>query len=122
MVKPIIRKHPKEIIIHSGCNDLTKGNNPMTNIKKITKLVKEGAPNTTLTFSSILIRKDQAKITEKMIDDVNSRIKNYCAQNDLGFIDNSNIDASMLGKMKLHMNKKGSSFLAKNFINHMNQA
>ena len=84
--------------------------------------MKESAPNTKLTFSSILIRKDSAKIPENMIADINGRLKNYCAQNDLGYIDNSNIDASMLGKRKLHMNKKGSSFLAKNIINHMNQA
>ena len=120
LIKPIIRKHPKEIIIHAGSNDLTKDANPLNIIKKITKLVKEGAPDTKLSFSSIMIRTDRKNITENIINDVNGRIKTYCMHNNLGFIDNSNIDASCLGKKKLHMSKKGSSLLAKNILNHLN--
>lgn len=120
IIKPIIRKKPDEIIIHVGCNDLSKNVNPLTNIKKICKTVKHDAPNTKLTFSSILIRKDKKDITENMIQEVNSRLKNYCKENDLGFINNENIGASWLGKGKLHMNAKGTSLLAKNFLNHMN--
>ena len=120
LVKPVIRKKPSEIIIHTGCNDLTNNINPLTNIKKIVKLVKEASPDIKLTFSSIMTRKDAIHVTEKVIVDCNNHLKNYCQQNNLGFIDNSNIDETCLGKRKLHMGKKGTSMLAKNILNHMN--
>ena len=108
LIKPVIRKKPSEIIIHTGCNDLTNNINPLTNIKKIVKLVKDGSPDIKLTFSSIMTRKDAKHVTEKVIVDCNNHLKNYCQQNNLGFIDNSNIDETCLGKRKLHMGKKGS--------------
>ena len=122
LIKPAIRNKPKEIIIHTGYNDLSNAINPLNNIKKIAKLVKEDAPNTKLTFSGIMIRQDRKIITDKSIKDVNDRLQNYCVNNELGYIDNSNIDASFLGKKRLHMSKRGTGLLAKNFINHLNQA
>lgn len=121
LIKPVLRNKANEIIIHTGCNDLTRKMNPLNNIRKITNIVKESAPETKLTFSSIMIRKDMQHVTENVINDANSRLKNFCNQNDLGFIDNDNIDASYLGLKKLHMSKKGTSLLAINILNHMNQ-
>ena len=120
IIKPIIRKKPDEIIMHAGCNDLSRNVNPLTNIKKICKLVKDDAPNTKLTISNIMIRKDKKDITENSIKEVNSHLKNFCRENELGYINNDNIDASWLGKGKLHMKDKGTSLLAKNILNHMN--
>ena len=37
----------------------------------------------------------------------------------LVFIDNGNIKESHLGMKKLHLNRKGNSFLAKNLLNYL---
>ena len=116
-----MRKKPDEIIVHVGCNDITNNINYLANVKKMNKMAKADVPDTKLTFSSIIIRKDGKDIKDTTIRDLNANLKNYCHQNDLGFIDNSNIDESHLGKLKLHLSKRGSSLLAKNIRDHMNQ-
>ena len=121
IIKPLIRKKPDEIIVHVGCNDITNNSNYLTNVKKISEMVNEETPETKLTFSGIMIRKDNKDIKEHTIREINSKLKNYCQQNNLGFIDNSNIDESYLGKQKLHLNKRGSSLLAKNIMDHMDR-
>ena len=82
------------------------------------KDVKKSSPNTKLVFSSILIRKDKKDISKK-VTDINSRLKNYCQQKHLDFIDNSNILEEHLGNRKLHLNKRGNSVLANNFMKYL---
>ena len=120
LVKSAIRRNPNEIIIHAGSNDMPKTSNIMRDIKKLTKIVKDEAPEIKLTFSSIMVRNDINGLNNK-ISDTNGKLRNYCDQNELGFIDNENINESFLGKFKLHMSKAGTSMLAKNILNHMNQ-
>ena len=43
------------------------------------------------------------------------KIQSLCTSKDLSFIDNSNIDESCLNRSKLHLNRRGSYFLANNF-------
>ena len=121
ILKPLMRKKPDDIIVHFGCNDITNNINYLANVKKMSKMVKADVRDTKLTFSSIIIRKDRKDIKDTTIRDINANLKNYCHQNDLGYIDNSNIDESHLGKLKLHLSKRGSSLLAKNIRDHMNQ-
>ena len=90
----------------------------MENVQKIVKLVNHEAPQTKLTFSSIIIRKDCKDIIAEL-NDLNSRLKDYCQKNNLGFIDNSNLDESCLDFKKLHLNRKGNSLLARNILNHL---
>ena len=96
------------IIIHAGRNDITNGINSLNSVKNIVKDVKKSSPNTKLVFSSILLRKDKKVISTKMTD-INSRLKNYCQQKHLDFIDDSNMLEEHLGKRKLHLNKRGNS-------------
>ena len=44
--------------------------------------------------------------------DINNRLKNYCQQKHLNFIDNSNILEGHLGNRKLQSNKRGNSVSA----------
>ena len=62
-------------------------------------------------------RKDKPGI-EKKVYNLNFRLKNFCARNQLYFIVNDRDDASYLGKKKLHLNMRGNSVLAKNFVNY----
>ena len=67
-------------------------------------------------FSGIVARGDKNK---EDIVSPNNRLEKYCKGNEFFFIDNSNIDASCLNKSKLHLNRKGTSYLANNFRNHI---
>ena len=113
-IENLVADKPDYIIIHAGTNDITKGINSLNSVKKIVKDVKKSSPNTKLVFSSILIRKDKKGISKK-VTDINSRLKNYCQQKHLDFIDNSNILEEHLGNRKRHLNKRGNSVLANNF-------
>ena len=42
-------------------------------------------------------------------------------QKGISFIDNSGIKEFHLGKMKLHLNKKGNSAFTKNLLHHINR-
>ena len=82
------------------------------------KDVKKSSPNTKLVFSSTLLRKDEENISKK-VTDINSRLKTYCQQKHPDFIDNSNILEEHLGNRKLHLNQRGNSVLANNFMKYL---
>ena len=81
ITKPLIRKKPDEIIVYVGCKDITNNINLVTNVKKVNKMMKDDTPETKLSFSSTLIRKDKKDIKEHTIREINSHLKNYCQQN-----------------------------------------
>ena len=66
-----------------------------------------------IAFSSIINREDED--FKDKINDVNNKLKSYCNSAGMDFIDNSNIDRSCLNRGKLHLNRKGTAALAKNF-------
>ena len=117
-IEDLVADKPDCIIIHAGTNDITNSINSLNSVKKIVKDVKKSSPNTRLVFSSILIRKDKKGISKK-VTDINTRLKNYCQQKHLDFIDNSNILVEHLGNRKLQLNKRGNSVLANNFIKYL---
>ena len=84
--------------------------------KKIIKKVKQISPNTKVVFSSLIIRKD------KKVVEVNSRLKNLCAQKNIDFIDNANIKEDHLGNKKLYLNKGGNTVLANNLLKYLRSA
>ena len=113
-----LKNKPDGLIIHAGTNDITKGKNLLSNVKKILKQVKKLSPNTKVAFSSIVTRKDKKDIS-KIVQDPNSRLKNYCTQKNIDFIQNSNTMEEHLGIKKLHLNKIGNSLLANNFLKYL---
>ena len=111
-----IQKYPgaselDQILIHAGKNDLTNDHNYLNNVKKIVKMVKE----TKLCFSSLICQTDLKNIDGKVIK-TNKHLENYCKQQNLDFIDNSNIKKSSLNSIGLHLQERGNSKLAKNFL------
>ena len=117
-VDDLLKNTPGDIVIHVGTNDITSGVNLLNSVKKIVKQVSDISPRTTVTFSSIIVRKDK-KCIEKPLTDTNTHLKNYCQQKRISFIENSNIKESHLGKKKLHINKTGKSLFAKKLINYI---
>ena len=118
-IKPTIRQKPDIVIVHSGTNDLTKDVNTMNRVRKVVAAVKEidTEGKIKLSFSGIVTRGDLNK--EEDIVSTSNRLEKYCKGNEFFFVDNSNIDASCLNKSKLHLNRKGTSYLANNFRNHI---
>ena len=106
------------IIIHAGTNDLTNGINSLNSVKKIVKKVKQASANTKVVFSSLITRKDK-KDLDKKVQDTNSRLKNYCAQTNIDYIDNNNIKEEHLGNKKLHLNKRGNTVFANNLLKYL---
>ena len=100
------------LIVHAGTNDLTNNINTLRSVKKICEKTKKISPNTKIVFSSIIFRKDRRDI-EKQRSDVNTRLKNFCKQKNLSFIDNSNLKEEHLGLKKLHLNRIDNSIFAK---------
>ena len=94
-IENLVANKPECIIIHARTNDIINGINSLNSVKKIVKNVKKSSPNTKLVFSSILLRKD--KDIPKKVTDTNSRLKHYCQQKHLDFINNSNILEEHLG-------------------------
>ena len=65
-------------------------------------------------ISSIAVRHD-ADLTDR-ISTVNKQLQELCVKNGFDFINNSNVDNTCLNGSQLHLNAKGSAFLATNFI------
>ena len=116
-IKPSLRKKPDEIIIHATTNDITTEINMLANVKKIVKLIRDETPETEITFSGLIIRNDRPTLIEK-VKTLNEKLRNYCEQQSIGLMDNSNIDETCLGMKKLHLNKKGNGVIARNFLNY----
>ena len=114
-IKPELSHKPDVIIIHCGTNDIE---NEINTVKKIKKLVKEideydkqNPPK--VVISSLIKRYDQDFNDD--IANINEKLQRFCNSKGLSFIDNNNIDRTCLNKGKLHLNRRGSSYLANNF-------
>ena len=88
----------------------------LSNVKKIVNETNKTSPNTVLTFSNIIFRKEEKNL-EKTRADTNSRLKNFCRQKKINLISNDNIKEEHLGIKKLHLNTKGTGIFAKNLLN-----
>ena len=116
-IKPAARKQPDFIIIQAGTNDLTNGVDTIQNLKLAMEEAKNESPNTDFALSTITKRKDKQALDMKVdINKANNEIKNLATQLNLKVIENTNIDVSCLGNKKLHLNQRGNSLLAGNFI------
>ena len=92
--------------------------NEINTVKKTKKLVKEideyGKQNPPkVVISSLIERYDQDFNDD--IANINEKLQRFCNSKGLSFIDNNNIDRTCLNKGKLHLNRRGSSYLANNF-------
>ena len=115
-IDDVLDEKPASLIVHVGTNDLTNEINLLSNAKKIVNKIKKKSPNTVVTFSNIIVRKDKRNL-EKARADTNSRLKNFCRQKNINLIPNDNIKEEHLGVKKLHLNRKGNSVFAKNLLN-----
>ena len=67
-VKPTLKKHPKEVIIHVGTNDIST-KSPTEIIKSISALgetIMIEDPAVDLTFSEVVLRNDDQRFADKV--------------------------------------------------------
>ena len=69
--------------------------------------------------SSPIYYSGKIKKTFRKERDVNSRLKNYCQQKYLDFLDSSNMLEKHLGNRKLDLNKRGNSVSVNSFIKYL---
>ena len=120
-VKALLRRKPDEIVIHVGTNSLKSHESPRVCAEEIVDLawsVDNSTSDTTVTISSLVTRTDEDGMSEK-IRSVNNTLKQFCRQTHWNFIDHSNITPNHLNRSRLHLNKTGTSILARNFITHI---
>ena len=107
---------PSHVIIHTGTNNLPSesADSCVADIKSLVLKVKSKFPNSSIGLSGIVYRED-INVDAKRIE-VNERVKLTAVDDNFTYIDNSVIDASALNGSRLHLNAKGSSLLAVQFI------
>lgn len=118
-IKPIIRKSPDNIIIHMGTNDLKKNINTIENLEKICDYSKNNSKNTKIVISTLTIRADDKELGKKA-KELNVSLEKFAEKSGFEIINNNNIDESCLSKKKLHLNQKGKSYLANNYMKFLN--
>ena len=119
-VKPTLKRHPNEVIIHVGTNDIPT-ESPTEIIKSISALgeaIKSEHHNIALTFSEVVLRNDNQGFADK-VNLVNNRLNSLCTRKNWGLISHKNIKTIHLNGSGLHLNRQGSAILAKNIKTHM---
>ena len=110
-----------ERIIDVGTNDLSNGINLLNDIKKIFKQINAEEPKANIAFLSIINRKTRKKMG-KYVTETNHRLRNYCKQSDIVYIDNANKNEVHLGVKKAAPKSEGNSCFAKNLLKHLSNA
>ena len=117
-IKPIARRKPDIEIIRCGTNNLTNSVDTEEYVKKTLDALKEECPEATVAYSMPTMRIDKPGM-EKKVRDLRQKMKIFCTKEGIDRIDNENIDTDGLGSGRLHLNRKGNSLLARNFINYI---
>ena len=108
--------NPLHVIIHAGTNNIPNDTvgECVENIENLANCAEQIFPNSLIGLSSITVRNDINVNTK--VKEVNKELEKLCEKKGFKFIDNKNIDNSCLNGSNLHLNSKGSAFLATNFI------
>ena len=73
-IKPIMRRNPDSVIIHTGTNDITKHEDTIKNIQEMVNEAKRIPPSTNLVLSEIIIRHDTPQ-RKQTSEDLKKKIK-----------------------------------------------
>ena len=116
------RQNPaKPRVKHVGTNSLRSSNTPRECAVELIDLAEAVSSESSamISISGLINRSDDEALACE-VPDVNKVLKECCKQKNWGFVDHSNISiTSHLNRSGLHLNKKGTTRLAQNFINHL---
>ena len=108
-----MRKKPDKLIVHVGTNNLRGRETPTEcaeEIISLTNAIKSNLPKTTVAVTGLTTRADNDNLAVK-VNEVNSTLKRFCRQNNVNFIDHSNITPNHLNRSGIHLNNMGTSFI-----------
>jgi lysophospholipase L1-like esterase len=82
-----------------------------------TQIVQD-SPATSLVISSILPRTDKPELSKKVVE-ANELIKAFCNGHNWEFMNHAAIDSSCLNMRGLHLNRKGTTTMARNISSYI---
>lgn len=122
-IKPSLEEKPDQLILHVGTNNI-QSSSPTKLAEDIIQLAnsaKKSLPECSIAISSLTVRSDRPNNKSNVIK-TNEHLAKLCKRSKfLEFIDNSDVDQSCLNEGGLHLNRKGTSVLAKNLIQFINK-
>jgi len=115
-IRPVVRRKPDSIIIHVGINSLRNSNSSRECADEIVDIGRmidqEGI---SVAISSLTARADDNELA-KRVKEVNKILRNFCRQNEWGFIDHNSITTDQhLNRSRLHLNRRGTSLFESEF-------
>ena len=113
-LQPLLEKKPSIIVLHIGTNDAPycTSQQILDKIIILKNFILEKCPTCKVVFSTPTIRTDDGKAMLTII-----KIIELVKKFNIELIENSNINDTHLGRKGLHLNDRGNSRLAMNFIN-----
>ena len=73
------------------------------------------SPQIKLLFWNLVVQKDKKKNSDKAALNTNARLRNFCKQKNIDYIDNTNIKEDHLGIKKLYLIKEAIRCLHKTY-------
>ena len=113
--KSSLEYEPNLIILHCGTHDLRGEKEPSEIANDIATLCNSIKNDRNEVIISGITRRTDRYGEKANI--VNKKLKSLCNQNNIDYIDNSNLLESHLNRDGLHLNYKGTFALGHNFIN-----
>ena len=113
-VKPLAHTKLGRIILHCGINDLRdkSADEIIKNLLDLRLMIQGISPDTKVIFSSLTLRLDSAESKSKVVK-VSAQLKSICELENIGLVDNSNIDKRGLGQRTASKHESNSSFSLK---------
>ena len=111
---------PDVAIIHVGINDLLSRKQ---NVNEVADEIKNMAVKCRsynvkqVALSGVVY---STKVNERLIEELNRQIKEFCIANGFTYICNENIKEDSLWVDGIHLNNSGKNILSKNFLNFLN--
>lgn len=116
----VFQYNPKKLVLLIGTNDINRDKDSVyitSNIEKIVEKIKEKRPKVTIYIESLypINHTDSAKInqqmvgkrTNKVIMEINKKLKKYCNLNHIKYIDMYSILIDKSGNLNLEYTKEG---------------
>ena len=108
-------ENPNHMVFHIDTNDIPSKKTPETKAKWILNLATSSKSNTCgVSILSIFIRKDKY---QQKAQEVNGYLKELCKEFNIHYIyHEKSTKSKRLNKSRLHLNKRGTSILSRNFM------